>query len=103
MLRIITHPVVQSIRSRRIRVIVRRIPSLRNDSTAEFDMECAPVDGRSMRWYRAADAPDELAGLTDAQFATLAEQHTNFVYNEEITGGVGEQWSRKSGVMKFRD
>ncbi len=50
---------------------------------------------------RAADAPDELAGLTDAQYATLAEQHTNFVY--KFTGGVGEQWSRKSGVMKFRD
>lgn len=30
---------------------------------------------------RAADAPDELAGLTDPQFAILAEQHTNFVYN----------------------
>ena len=30
---------------------------------------------------RAADAPNEVAGLTDAQFATLAERYTNFVYN----------------------
>ena len=30
---------------------------------------------------RAADAPDELVGLTDPQFAILAERYTNFAYN----------------------
>lgn len=61
---------------------MRRFTTLGGDPTAVSDTE-READNREVHTVplRAADDLQERTGLTDDEFATLAEQHTNFVYN----------------------